>query len=40
MPSKAAQSTKTRGSETGSVAVKPGVEWEAASYVYVQICLW
>ena len=40
MPSSAAQSTKTRGSETGSVAVKPGVEWEAASYVYVQICLW
>ena len=22
------------------MAVKPGVEWEAASYVYVQICLW
>ena len=40
MPSSAAQSTKTRGSETGSVAVKPGVEWEEASYVYVQICLW
>jgi hypothetical protein len=33
IPSKAAQSTKTRASDAGSVAVKPGVEWEAASYV-------
>ena len=31
MPSSAAQSTKTRGSEAGSVAAKPGVECEAAS---------
>ncbi len=30
MPSNAAQSTKTRGSEAGSVAAKPGVEWESA----------